>query len=251
MTRDQPELFDGPMELFGVPAPTAFTILAGIGTMFWIGAYLLVIRKGFRDRTFGMPIVALCANISCEAIFSFVHPAEGLLRLSNYAWLAIDLAILTQIIRFAPAESPHRHRAAVWAQVALGIVLAGWCQLAFIREFDDQGGAYTIYGVNLVMSAAFIGMVQHRRSARGQSMPIAIAKMLGTGLFSLTLFLFSRDTFARGGLLTFLYAACFVLDLMYCVILHRQITADRESRKSAQSTVPAPITAAAGAQPRP
>jgi hypothetical protein len=233
------ELYDGPIVLFDIPAPTAFTILAGIGTLFWIGAYLLVIRKGFKDRTFGMPIVALCANISCEAIFSFVYPAEGLLRLSNYAWLAIDLAILTQILRFAPVEFPDRKRFAVWAQVALGIVIAGWCQIAFIEEFGDYGGAYTIYGVNLVMSAAFVAMVQQRRSSRGQSMTIAIAKMTGTALFSLTLFLFSRDDFARGGLLTFLYVACFVLDLMYCIILRRRIATERATR-STPETAPRP-----------
>ncbi|WP_447005932.1 hypothetical protein ACRAKI_05370 [Saccharothrix isguenensis] len=222
----------GPLELFGVPAPTMFTIVSGVGTLFWVAAYVLIIRKGFQDRSFGMPIAALCANISCEAIFSFVYPAEGLLRLSNYTWFAVDLAILYQILKFAPVEFPHRSRVAIWAQVAVGIVVAGWCQIAFIREFNDYGGAYVIYGVNLLMSSVFIAMVQQRRSARGQSMGIAVSKMVGTGLFSVTLFLFSRDDFARGGLLTFLYVACFALDLMYCVILRRYIVAGRTGRES-------------------
>ena len=32
--------------------------------LFWTLTYVLVIRQGFRDRTYGMPLVALCANIS-------------------------------------------------------------------------------------------------------------------------------------------------------------------------------------------
>ena len=112
----------------------------------------------------------------------------------------------------------------------LGIVLAGGCQLAFIREFDDYGGAYVIYGVNLLMCALFIGMLQQRQSSRGQAMSIAVTKLVGTVLFSVALLLFSRDEFARGGLLTFLYAACFTLDLLYCVLLHRRLAAERAAR---------------------
>lgn len=230
----------GPLELFGVPAPTSFTAVSGVGTLCWLTAYVLIIRTGFRDRSFGMPVVALCANISCEAIFAFVHPAEGLLRLSNYLWFSVDLVILVQVLRFLPVEHPERGPLAARAQVALGIVVAGWCQLAFIREFGDYGGAYTIYGVNLLMSALFIGMVQQRRSSRGQSMGIAVAKMAGTALFSVALLLFSRDDYARGGLLVFLYAACFVLDLLYCAILRRFPAADPAGPEGAAAVVRAP-----------
>jgi hypothetical protein len=225
----------GPLELFGVPAPTMFTIVSGVGTLFWVVAYVLVIRKGFQDRSFAMPIAALCGNIACEAIFSFLYPAEGLLRLSNYAWFALDLVILFQILKFAPLEFPERRPAAIRVQVVFGILVATWCEIAFIREFHDYGGAYVIYGQNLLMSAVFIAMVQQRRSARGQSMGIAISKMVGTGLFSVTLFLFSRDDFARGQLLVFLYVACFVLDLMYCLILRRYVVAARQERESGKA----------------
>lgn len=233
----------GPLELFGVPAPTMFTVVSGVGTLFWVVTYVLVIRKGFRDRSFAMPIAALCGNISCEAIFSFLYPAEGLLRLSNYAWFALDLVILFQIMKFAPNEFPERRPLAIRAQVVFGIVVATWCEIAFVREFHDYGGAYVIYGQNLLMSAVFIAMVQQRRSARGQSMGIAISKMVGTGLFSVTLFLFSRDDFARGQLLVFLYVACFVLDLMYCLILRRYVVAEREGRESPQVQVDDKVSA--------
>jgi hypothetical protein len=41
--------------------------------IFWTLVYLLIIRLGFRDKTYGMPITALCANISWEFIFSFMN----------------------------------------------------------------------------------------------------------------------------------------------------------------------------------
>jgi hypothetical protein len=45
-------------------------LMLGSGT-FWALAYVLIIRRGFLDETYGMPFVALCANVSWEFIFSF------------------------------------------------------------------------------------------------------------------------------------------------------------------------------------
>ncbi len=49
----------------------AMAIASGV---FWTLTYLLIIRRGFQDKTYGMPFFALCANISWEFIFSFVLP---------------------------------------------------------------------------------------------------------------------------------------------------------------------------------
>jgi hypothetical protein len=48
-------------------------LLVGSGVL-WTITYLLIIRRGVLDRTYGMPLVALCANLSWEFIFSFVFP---------------------------------------------------------------------------------------------------------------------------------------------------------------------------------
>ena len=51
-----------------------YTELMIIGGIFWSLTYILIIRRGFIEKTYGMPLIALCANISWEAIFSFLHP---------------------------------------------------------------------------------------------------------------------------------------------------------------------------------
>jgi len=43
-----------------------------------------MIRRGFKDKTFGMPFAALCANISWEAIFAFVTPHSSPQIYINY-----------------------------------------------------------------------------------------------------------------------------------------------------------------------
>src|SRR6266487_273578 len=51
-----------------------FTLLMLGSGIFWTATYILIIRRSFLDHTYGMPLVALCANISWEGIFSFIYP---------------------------------------------------------------------------------------------------------------------------------------------------------------------------------
>jgi hypothetical protein len=50
-------------------------LLVGSGLL-WTVTYLLIIRRGFLDHTYGMPLAALCANLSWEFVFSFVFPKD-------------------------------------------------------------------------------------------------------------------------------------------------------------------------------
>lgn len=216
-----PASADLPLALGSVQAATVFTVISGLGTLAWLLAYVLVVRRGFLDRTYGMPLAALAANIGNELIFAVVHPAEGLLRWSNFLWAAVDVVIVCQVIRYVPRELPSL--GARWSRltVPLAIAVATVLQLSFIAEFDDYGGAYCIFGINVMMSLCFVQMALARGDRRGQSIPIAVAKLVGTALFSLAMFFFSRDDFARGPLLTVLYVVCLVADVAYVALLRR------------------------------
>ncbi|YAF96103.1 MAG: hypothetical protein AB3A66_26905 [Nodularia sp. CChRGM 3473] len=62
-----------------------YTFAVGSG-LFWLLAYTAIIWRGFRDRTFGMPIISLTANAAWEAIFSFFYiPPQKLLHYSSIA----------------------------------------------------------------------------------------------------------------------------------------------------------------------
>ncbi len=78
-------------------------LMLGSGA-FWALAYLLIIRRGFLDETYGMPLVALCANVSWEFIFSFVHPHGPVQRPVNIVWFLLDLIILFQLLKYGPRE---------------------------------------------------------------------------------------------------------------------------------------------------
>ena len=72
--------------------------------VFWTLTYLLIIKRGFRDKALGMPLTALCANISWEFIFSFIHP-HGLPQIYvNYVWFVFDGIIVVQAVKFGARD---------------------------------------------------------------------------------------------------------------------------------------------------
>ena len=77
-----------------------------VGGIFWSLTYIFIIRQGFKDKTFGMPFVALSTNISWEAIFSFVHPHSPPQLYIDYAWFSLDLVIVFQFLRYCKSEFP-------------------------------------------------------------------------------------------------------------------------------------------------
>jgi hypothetical protein len=188
-------------------------IMVGSGVL-WTLAYLLIIRRGFLDRTYGMPLVALCANLSWEFIFSFVYPHDLPQRAVNVVWFSFDLVILLQLLLYGPREFADLPRRAFYAVLALALATSFGAVLAVTLEFDDFDGAYSAFGQNLMMSVLFIAMLRSRGSLRGQSVGIALLKLGGTALASFA-FYFHNPDYAGSVLLPFLYVTTLIFDGVY------------------------------------
>jgi hypothetical protein len=205
-------------------------LMLGCGA-FWTLTYVLIIRRGFLDETYGMPLVALCANISWESIFSFVHPHGPVQRLVNIVWFSLDLIVLFQLLRYGPREFTDLSKRTFYAIFGLALATSLCAVLVVTREFGDWDGAYSAFGQNLLMSVLFVAMLRARGAPRGQSVPIAVFKMLGTGLASAAFYLYSP--LSEGSvLLPFLYVATLVFDLIYVVAMVRAQRSVEERLKS-------------------
>jgi hypothetical protein len=205
-------------------------IMVGCGVL-WTLAYLLIIRRGFLDRTYGMPLAALCANLSWEFIFAFVYPHDLPQRAVNVVWVSFDLVILVQLLLYGPREFAALPRRLFYAASALALATSFGAVLAVTLELDDFDGAYTAFGSNLMMSILFVTMLFSRGSLRGQSVWIAVLKMGGTALASLAFYFFNPD-YDGSTLLLFLYVAILVFDGIYVVAT--AIYARRERKPGAK-----------------
>jgi hypothetical protein len=192
-----------------------------VGGIFWSLTYLLIIRQGFKDKTYGMPLAALCANISWEIIFSFLYPHSPPQLYINYAWFALDSVIVYQFLRFGRKEFL-KFSAAQFYFVFLFALIMSFCTILFVTyEFQDWLGAYAAFGQNLMMSILFLWLFLSRDDLRGQSVYIAVFKMLGTGFISLSFYLY--EPISQGSyLMPYLYIAIFISDLVYTVLVYRR-----------------------------
>ncbi len=202
------------MMFLGLTIHMRMALMLGSG-LFWTLTYVLIILKGWRDKTYGMPLAALGANLSWEFLFGFVRQGQPVQTTVNIVWFVADLAILYTVLKFGPREFPKLRPWHFYLLVAGTLGLAFGGVLLVSDEFDAGKATYAAFGQNLMMSALFIAMLISRAGLRGQSVWIAAAKLAGTALASAAIWTFDagRDT----PLLVYLYLATLLLDLAYLV----------------------------------
>jgi hypothetical protein len=226
------------MEVGGMPSTdiSGYTcaFLAGI---FWLATYLGIIWRGFKDRSYGMPLMALGMNISWECLFSFVYPPmPALAKYCVRAWFLLDIPIAMQCLLYSRNEFKHtlaKEYAHIVFTVTMGICFA--LVLGFIREFKDFRGVYSSFGTNVLMSVCFVLMLINRDDLRAQSIYIAVFKWVGT-LFAFlwAYFWFPVDintpltriipvqTQPMSPFIKMMYVIIFSFDLLYVILVYRK-----------------------------
>lgn len=225
-------------------------LLSGV---FWLIAYILIIYRGFKDRSYGMPIVALCGNLAWELIFglgiesgcpaSWSSCPGTVIQVRNFIWLLFDFVILYTVLKYG------RHYFTGALQRFFTPIVIGGIGVAFvliytiIQEFwirniwgvaiDGQvpeflslrvqgGSYYTGFGLNMMMSILFVFMMMRRNSVEGQSVYIAISKWLG----SLAAYGFMLADGIQTPVVNVLYAVVFVFDVFYVWQVYAQCRAE-------------------------
>src|SRR5689334_18786947 len=139
-----------------IPPALDWTLQIGSG-VFWTVVYLLIIHLSYKEQTYGMPIAALCANVSWEFIFSFIYPHEPPQIYINRIWFIFDVIIFYETVRFGKRvfAPPNLFYPALISGLVFSFVLI----LGITQEFTDRDGKYAAFGQNLMMSVLFIAML--------------------------------------------------------------------------------------------
>jgi hypothetical protein len=150
----------------------AFFLSSGV---FWTLTYLLIIKRGFQDRTLGIPLAALVTNISWEFIFSFLIPKGTPQVYINVVWFLLDCIIFFQAMRFGKKIFADLFPGNCFYGVLLSaLVIAFGSVLSVTYEFKDWSGNYSAFGSNLMMSILFVVMLFQRENIAGQSLYIRV-----------------------------------------------------------------------------
>jgi hypothetical protein len=197
----------------------AILIISNFNLM-WMALYVLVIRRGFLDKTFGIPIVALFLNSSWDVINTFIYPSPMPQPVVNLIYFLLELVIIYQVIRYWRSDYSDVRTWQFYSLFVLAAVLTFAVLLGLIKDFGDFPTWRASFIDTLINAALFIHMFHHRPDLRGQSLYIALLKLLGTAPLMLGLYLHPWPGMENSALLPALYAGIFILDLIYVILVY-------------------------------
>jgi len=217
--------------------------------LFWLPAYFFIIRRGFKDRSYGMPIVAMLGNWPWEWMFGLnIYSACPLawencpqlfVQLANLAAALLDSLIVYTILRFGREQ--FKHKAHIYKYFyplfIFGLVSSAAIQYTFIGEIGfpnvyglaqngqvppflagDEGGSYSAYVLTFLMGILFILMLWERGNLEGQSFWIALTMTLG----NVAAFVFLLLVGPASGLLWVLFILTVVVNVVYMVMTYQK-----------------------------
>lgn len=220
--------FSLPLDWFDGTNPNApfnwYNSIGATGCVLWMFAYGISVRRSFRDKISAFPFLAVCLNISWEAV-AFLSPCPVVLwRWIELVWCLIDGVLFYQLVRFGD----DRFLLGSWRRrlvVAIAVTLyAAALHVGWGLFWDDPIYFVDAYLINLVMSGLFVGLAMSRPDNRGLPMSSAILKMVGsvfTGIQAVfylpQVMHFPRQSWLFFGVVWF---GIFALDIVYIYLLY-------------------------------
>lgn len=195
----------------------------------WAVAYYDMVRLGIKQKTYCMPVVALALNIVWEVMYSILYwaqdgkwPGGYMMAIVNTVWAALDFVILYTHIKYGKKDFvKFADKKYFWPWLIMALLAAIGLQYGFYAAFGVAGNGYTAIIQNIPMSMLFIFLLYIRKSTEGQSMLIAIGKMVGTLGATVSIAIYMWDVLnVIGGLI------CFMYDIVYIVLLYKQFKAE-------------------------
>lgn len=193
-------------------------LLSLISGICWTFVYIELIHLGLKEKTYGMPVIALALNISWECIYSFkdltTNPG-GVQSWINLAWFLLDIVIVITYLKYGKKDFSQYFDVRFFKPWTLIVFIMGFSvQIAFVEEFGQMSGAYSAFLQNLIMSVLYINMLATRKSKKGQNQLIAVCKWIGTLAPTILFGIIHDDIFV-------LVIGCFcsIFDITYILIL--------------------------------
>jgi len=150
----------------------------------WIVVYLQLIFLGFKDKTYGMPFVALALNFSWEALYSYIDLKNNTVTIQTWftlIWFVLNIMIVFTYLRYGKKYFPKQTNKEYFLPWTIIIfVMSFVVQYFFAVEFAALGKVYSAFFQNLIMSILFINMLVSRSDIKGQNLTIALSKWIGT-----------------------------------------------------------------------
>ncbi|HEY6061645.1 MAG TPA: hypothetical protein VIV10_13725 [Gemmatimonadales bacterium] len=205
--------------------------LTVLGDLCWAIAYILIIRQCCRQRTYGLPLVAIVMNFTWELQYSLVQPPRcdngsvDVVKVAMIlAWAVLDAFIVWQLFRYGRAEQTIKEIQRFFPFVVVGsllLALAG--NFAFARFHPEEAAPLSGLIINFVMSLLFIFFLFARPGLRGIGWGASWFRVVGNSIiFFANIFLLQENRPNMRGFVMFLFIGTAIFDTIFLVLLHKQ-----------------------------
>lgn len=208
---------------------SALLNLTVLGDLMWAIAYVLIIRQCFRQRSYGLPLVAIAMNFTWEVQYSLIQPPrcdDGTVDMAKagliLAWAVLDAVIVFQLFRYGREEQHipdiRRHFPVV---VVGGLVLASIGNLTFAGFHPADAAPLSGVIINFVMSILFVFLVFSRPTLRGISWGASLFRVAGnTMIFVANIFLLQASPKGERDFVLFLFAGTGIFDIIFLALVN-------------------------------
>jgi len=230
-------------ELYGVP-PWLTILFAVLMFGGWSAVYFVIIKRCFKEKTYGIPVVSACTNIVWETIFTLnlAGLISQYLRFGNALWMVPDSIILFQIYRYGKKE-----QTIPWVKDNFYIIVTSTLLASsvgiyeLIRYTNDVYGVAVSWTMNVTVSALLLNLFFHRPDLRGVPYSATWFKLVGNVGGALFCFYWWPAQFTDGRLSTMfggrpvtvfeppsyaylhlLYVLCPVLDVIMIYLVRKR-----------------------------
>ncbi len=208
--------------------PLQITLFA-LGGVFWVIAYVAVLRGIAKHRVVEIPAAAVACNMAWETTWGLIYRTDlGTIFVWGYrSWFVLDLFIFGFLF-LEGAKHIKVPELRTWFRPGLLFSFLAWLTMLyfFVGEgYDTTTGLTSGFIATLLMSALYLLVELAEINAFQFSRLVAWSKLLGNGFASLFCFMVYPNN-------QFLLSICvitFVLDVVYLALFRRRVSAAQPS----------------------
>lgn len=202
--------------------PLSGLIFNGVGCLFWVVAYAVLVWEIRKKKFVEMPAYVAGANIGWEFVWSFFyHPNTGLFyALSYQAAFFLDCYIFYSVLRYG-TKQPMNAEAKKHFTAFCFINLIFWVLFSYTHRnegYDTLIGANSGYIINVILSLQCVMLLFQTKDTSQFSMLLAWCRMLGTGLITVSMFIF----YPESNFIKLLGVSCLIMDCTFIYVLYRR-----------------------------
>jgi len=214
-------------------------LLSGIA---WTITYIALVYRGFKDKSYGMPMAALALNFTWEFTFSIIYPphAHGIMEIIiNTIWMICDIGIVSSFLmygykyfqeEYSFSKSIFYFASFTGFILSFFIMLIGgpfFAQFSYFNNNIFESAKFIAFIQNAVMSILFVAFFYKRKknghAIEGQSFTVAWSKLIGTSLTVGILYISEHP--GNWQFISIFVATAFIFDIWYSILIYKELKA--------------------------